>query len=435
MPRPHFVVRDILPALALLLIGTILFRIFNWDLPVALWAQDDQGGWSRGDTGIWRVLYVVGTWPALLSGVAAILILLVGLRRPAAARFRKPAGYLLLVLLVGPLIIANAILKDHWGRPRPRDTAPLGGEYAFEEVLTMDLSSPGKSFPCGHATMGFFFFAFYFLLRSRRPRLAKGFLVAGLGYGSIIGMARLLQGGHFASDTLWAAGVLWFTCAFLARWMKIDQPLPAVASEQFKPVSWPKLSLFCLALPAIIFFGLLASPISSNQTFELETADQSAPVKLMVKSPTATLHLLPGDTFAATATSHGHGLPGSGIKSVWNEEQKDDGRIVAELKQRESGLTSELQQTIRATFAPQRLQELSVELDTGKATLTIPEQNDDLLDPPVTVRFEAPADVAIEIISTSEELFFIEDTSGTPIHGTKDAPWHVIVPTGASVKY
>jgi len=435
MPRTRFVARDILPALAVLVIGTVLFRIFNWDLPAALWAQDAHGGWSRGDTGIWRVLYLVGTWPALITGIAAIVILLIGLRRPAAARLRRPAGYLLLVLLVGPLIIANAILKDHWGRPRPRDTAPLGGEYAFEEVLTMDLSSPGKSFPCGHATMGFFFFAFYFLLRSRRPALAKGFLLTGLGYGAVIGMARLLQGGHFASDTLWAAGVLWFTCAFLARWMKIDQPLPELDAAKFKPVSWPKLSLFCLALPAIVFIGLLASPISSDESFALESASATAPVKLMVKSPAATLHLLPGESFAATATSHGHGLPGSGLKSVWNEESKDDGRIVAELKQRESGLTSELQQTIRATFVPSRTQEISVELESGKATLTLPDQTINLLDPPVTVRFETGAEVTIDLTAPNRELFSIEYTDGSPLHDRKDAPWQIIVPSGAVVNF
>jgi len=58
---------------------------------------------------------------------------------------------------------------------------------------------------------------FYFVGRARgRPRWALTGLGAGLVAGMVLGGARMLQGAHFVSHTLWSALVCWIVLAALA---------------------------------------------------------------------------------------------------------------------------------------------------------------------------------------------------------------------------
>lgn len=49
-----------------------------------------------------------------------------------------------------------------------------------------------------------------------RPWLAWGVLAAGLLAGFVLGGARMMQGAHFISHTLWSALVCWVVLAALA---------------------------------------------------------------------------------------------------------------------------------------------------------------------------------------------------------------------------
>jgi membrane-associated PAP2 superfamily phosphatase len=49
-------------------------------------------------------------------------------------------------------------------------------------------------------------------------------LWGGLVYGCIMGMARIIQGGHFLSDVLWSAGFVYLTALVLAAWLLPDEP-------------------------------------------------------------------------------------------------------------------------------------------------------------------------------------------------------------------
>jgi lipid A 4'-phosphatase len=51
----------------------------------------------------------------------------------------------------------------------------------------------------------------------RRQR--RFWLTAGLISGGVVGLGRILQGGHFLSDVLVSAAVVWLVCAGLARFM------------------------------------------------------------------------------------------------------------------------------------------------------------------------------------------------------------------------
>src|SRR5262249_29243443 len=63
-----------------------------------------------------------------LAGAAVLLLLAWDLyrRRPAADALRQ-AVFLAASFIVGPGLVANTLLKDNWGRPRPSQITVFGG--------------------------------------------------------------------------------------------------------------------------------------------------------------------------------------------------------------------------------------------------------------------------------------------------------------------
>src|SRR5260370_24130057 len=73
--------------------------------------------------------------------------------------------------------------------------------------------------------MAFSVLAFGFLVpRGRRRRLAFG---AALGFGGFVGLARIAQGGHFLSDTIFAALFMALLAWLLHRWIVAGNGLAA----------------------------------------------------------------------------------------------------------------------------------------------------------------------------------------------------------------
>ena len=112
---------------------------------------------------------------------------------------RKQAAIILLSLLLGPGLIVNTVFKDHWGRPRPYQVMRDG--KVFSPVYEPHWgNSSSNSFPCGHGSIGFFVGV---------PLLARGRRKAGatlsLGFGTLVGLVRMLQGGHYLSDVVFCA--------------------------------------------------------------------------------------------------------------------------------------------------------------------------------------------------------------------------------------
>jgi membrane-associated PAP2 superfamily phosphatase len=130
--------------------------------------------------------------------------------------YRRIALFFLLSLAIGPGLITNTLLKDHWGRPRPLHIREFGGERAYRKIWVKTDFKNGRSFPSGHAAIGFFLMTPYFVLRKKKDRWATVFLVVGLSYGSLMGLGRMFQGAHFPSDIVWAGGIVYFTGLILA---------------------------------------------------------------------------------------------------------------------------------------------------------------------------------------------------------------------------
>ena len=141
---------------------------------------------------------------------------------------RKSCLYLILVMIIGPGLVVNTALKQQWGRPRPRNIQEFGGKYRYEAPWQMDKSSPGNSFPSGHASMGFYFVTLYFLNRHKRKSFWIGLLA--FTWGALIGFVRIMQGGHFFTDVLWSAAIVWLVAALLYYSMALHKE-PLILSE------------------------------------------------------------------------------------------------------------------------------------------------------------------------------------------------------------
>ena len=226
---------DLLIPLCLLTLVSLLFNMFPWDIQLQSRVYTTGIGWHYGDAKWVKLLYNYGNIPALLVAISSLIIFILGYRKQQLIRYRKMSLYLILVLVIGPGLIVNSVFKDNWGRPRPRDIVEFGGKYQYEAPLQIDRSSPGKSFPCGHATMGFYFYAIGFILRSRHRYLSSIIMLLSSLYGSAIGLARVLQGGHFVSDVVWAGSLIFLCSYILWRVIKVDHTPFSPFIEYEKP--------------------------------------------------------------------------------------------------------------------------------------------------------------------------------------------------------
>jgi lipid A 4'-phosphatase len=204
--------RFLVLALPLVLLLTLTFVIqwFDLDLRVEECFFSSDEGWIYGDRVPWNFLYHYGVLPTVVVAFGALVVYVLSFRWNSLRGQRRTAWFLVLLAIGGPIVVVNLVFKEHWGRPRPGEVIQFGGEKPYLDVWEKGVSGEGRSFPCGHCSAAFFFFGFFFIFRRRCPRWAYVALVATLLYGVLMGVARMVQGGHFPSDVLWSAGLMYY---------------------------------------------------------------------------------------------------------------------------------------------------------------------------------------------------------------------------------
>lgn len=215
------VARDFLIPCLVLAIATGLLAIFRADIRIESLFYQPGNGWVYANEIPWNILYRYGALPGLLLGVVAVAVLLAGFFSASAIRHRKVALYFLLLLALGPGLVTS-LFKDGWGRPRPRQVENFGGEQKFLQVWQRGEPGAGRSFPSSHASIAFYLISPFFALRRSSGKWAVFFLAFGLVYGFLMGLARMVQGGHFPSDVLWAAGFVYLTGLTLYYALRLD---------------------------------------------------------------------------------------------------------------------------------------------------------------------------------------------------------------------
>lgn len=169
-------------------------------------------GWRLNGAPFVQMLYHYGNLPALIVGIGGLAVWPVLLWKRRPRRQRVLALFLGLSLILGPGVVVNAVFKDHYGRPRPNQTVEFGGTLPYHRLFEPGTSGVGKSFPSGHASMGFYWLGLFVFLWEDRRKTAWTFAALGLVHGGLMGWGRTVQGGHWSSDILWSAGCVYLTC-------------------------------------------------------------------------------------------------------------------------------------------------------------------------------------------------------------------------------
>jgi lipid A 4'-phosphatase len=123
--------------------------------------------------------------------------------------------YLLLVLAIGAGLVVNVMLKDHFGRARPRDIVEFGGPKQFTPAFVISHECARNcSFPSGEAAAAFFSLALATALRRKRA-----LFLAGILFATLVSLSRLAVGAHFFSDILVSFFVMWILSDVLSHYM------------------------------------------------------------------------------------------------------------------------------------------------------------------------------------------------------------------------
>lgn len=244
----------------------------------------------------WTLLYEYIAVPVILLAVAALTVYLAGHWKTGWRKYRKHCAFILLVLILGPGIVVNFILKEQWGRPRPKKTEMFGGEQAYCSALNPGPRDAGKSFPCGHASVGYLFVVFYFIYRRKRKTAAFLWLAFALLFGTLIGYGRVIGGAHYASDVVWS-GLIIFFLAWLLYYFIMNIPgredaEAAAPAPLDSTADWAVFARTALIVILIVLASLTATPhagdilygseslrkTSSGLTIELNIAHANADI-------------------------------------------------------------------------------------------------------------------------------------------------------------
>jgi lipid A 4'-phosphatase len=146
----------------------------------------------------------------------------------------RAALFLSVTLVLGPFLLANVVLKDHWARMRPTDVVQFGGPDRFTAWWDPRGPCPDNcSFVGGEAASAFWTLAPAVLTPPQWRPLAYG---GALAFGAGIGVLRMAGGGHFFTDIVFAGVfmfvVVWAFYAAIYRWRRtrlsdaaVEQPL------------------------------------------------------------------------------------------------------------------------------------------------------------------------------------------------------------------
>ena len=162
-----------------------------------------------------RYLITLLVAPAFLALVGKVL-----LPRRRALVGGRAALLLIATLALGPGLLTNVILKDHWGRSRPIDVKELGGTDRFVPWWDPNGDCPENcSFVAGEASGAFWTLAPAALAPPQWRVLAYG---GALTFGTAISLLRIAGGGHFFTDVVFAGVftflLIWLAYALIFRW-------------------------------------------------------------------------------------------------------------------------------------------------------------------------------------------------------------------------
>ena len=198
----------------LIMVCLLVFDPTALDYAVTNLFYSAEGGFvGRHSFFLEKVLHKWAKQAVVSIGALAIAgLVLSGLPTPLR-KWRRELCYLVLALglSTGVVMPLKMLTEVHC----PWSLTDYGGSETYTPLLSKrapPVGSPGLCWPGGHAATGFSLLAFFFVLRDRRPRAARGALIAALVVGGVFSLGRTMQGAHFVSHNLWTFLLDWIIC-------------------------------------------------------------------------------------------------------------------------------------------------------------------------------------------------------------------------------
>jgi membrane-associated PAP2 superfamily phosphatase len=325
---------ELIVLVALSIVAIVLFAATGLDIETMrpFYHPDHEDPWSDKQQPLWSLFYRSAPWVTASLAVTGVALFVLGMVRERSRRLRWYGVFVLLCVILGPGLIINLVLKDHWGRPRPRQMVEFGGRYEYvQPFVPAPFNTPRKSFPCGHCSVGYLYAAGWWLWRRKHPRWAAASLAGGLTLGTLLGIGRMAAGAHFLSDAVWSAliaygvahGLYYYVLRIPAREDARPTLYPLIAhSKRLKAVTVTAAVVIGLG---IIGGGILANPHDRDLAGGISLANlpaQPETVEVVADTLDVELHLVddPQGTVTSEGFLHGFGLPTNDIKAVWEFE-------------------------------------------------------------------------------------------------------------------
>ena len=214
----------LLVALAIAVAVGLLFGFYpDLDLRLAELFYDPQrpGRWI-GFSVPGRRLREAATWIIALIAAPAFVAIALKLVLPWQRMLIPGRATVLMIatLALGPGLLANVMLKDNWGRPRPMELIQFRGPERFVPWWDPRGDCPKNcSFVSGEPSGAFWTLAPAALAPPHWRALAYA---GALAFGAAVGVLRMSAGGHFFSDVVFAGVftflVIWLVHGLLYRW-------------------------------------------------------------------------------------------------------------------------------------------------------------------------------------------------------------------------
>lgn len=364
---------QLLVLLLLALVGTLPFWLTDLDTRIAalFYHPNADDPWFESREPFWLFFYQAAPLLVGLVAVGSLVVFGAGSIWPRYRRWRIHAAFLLTTAILGPGLLVNGVLKDHWGRPRPHQTVELGGTQPYLPPLVMGQAGKGKSFPCGHSSAGYLLAAFFLVWRRRRPRLAYLALAGAIGLGTLIGISRMAAGDHFLSDVIWSGVIVYGLALFFyhgvfripRREDAAEQAPPATARPLRHPIA-TAVAYGAVAL-AMVFGTLLATPVHENRSQEvIPSAYQPPPRVLRLVADDAQITIVWHHWTERSALillkGRGFGLPGTRVR---DRLEVKDGVLTFSIQHR--GVFTEKDTSLVVGVVPEAWDRIEVETRSG----------------------------------------------------------------------
>jgi len=245
---PALLGEPVVQGLVLIVLVTLFFLLFpGVDIWFSRLFYDPSTKFPMTTLGAFTGLRAIGNGLLWLTVAGLILVLIAKIAMPWRPSLVAPRDtlFILSTLLLGPGLIVNFILKDHWGRPRPWRIDAFGGDQPFVGVwrITHECAT-NCSFVSGEASSAIWLITLVVLLPPAWRPLALRIVI---GLAALLSLNRIAMGGHFLSDTLLSWAIMLTIIAGAWRILYVSPP-PFLAN----PCLEERLTALGLALRQLI---------------------------------------------------------------------------------------------------------------------------------------------------------------------------------------